>query len=126
MLEGEIDFLCLEENFQFLDLGQEVSCLEQSATCFFRQCCLEKGLGEIKHKSPGLKATTYSWALTRVTANHTIAYSKCSSQYEVAIIYSQFYSSLKSLFDAGSTYPLQNSSLDYLSLSPEILKVWQS
>jgi len=126
MLEGDIDFNCLDERFQFLDLGQEVSCLEKSATCFFRTCCLEKRLWEIRKSSPGLKSTTYSWALTTATANQTLAYSKCSSQYENGLIYSQLYSPLMSLFDAGSTYPFQNSSLDYLSLSPEIFKLWQS
>ena len=126
MLEGDLDFNCLEENFQFLDLGQEVSSLERSTTCFFRKCCLENRLMKIKERSPGLQATTYSWALTTATANQTLAYSKSSSQYENGLIYSQFYSPLKSIFDAGSTYPLQNSSLDYLSLSSEILKIWQS
>ena len=126
LLGGDIDFNSLEENFQFLDLGQEVTCLEKTATCFYRKCCLEKSLGEIKQKSPGLKTTSYSWALTTATANQIFAYSKCSSQYANGLIYSQFYSPLKSLFDAGSTYPLQNSSLDYLSLSPEILKIWQA
>ena len=126
MLEGEVDFKCLDENFQFLDLGQEVSCKEKGTTCFFRTCCLEKWAKEIKQNSPGLKATSYTWALTTATANQTLAFSKCSSQYQNGLIYSQLYSPLKSLFDAGSTYPFQNSSLDYLSLNSEILKIWQS
>ncbi|RPB00245.1 hypothetical protein L873DRAFT_839454 [Choiromyces venosus 120613-1] len=126
LLEGDLDFTCLDKNFQFLDLGQEVSCQEESATCFFRTCCLEKSLREIREKSPGLKAAIYSWALTTATGNQTLAYSKTSSQYENGLIYSQYYSPLKSLFDAGGTYPFQNSSLDYLSLSSEILKLWQS
>ena len=126
MLEGEVDFSCLDENFQFLDLGQEISCQDKSASCFFRTCCLENSLGKIKGRSTGLKATTYSWALTTATANQTLAYSKCSSQYQTGLIYSQYYSPLKSLFDAGGSYPFQNSSLDYLSLHSEIVKIWQS
>jgi len=125
-LDGEVDFNCLNENFQFLDLGQEVSSQDKSVSCFLRSCCLENSLRDIKLKSPGLKATTYSWALTTATANQTLVYSKCSTQYLNGLIYSQLYSPLKSIFDAGSTYPLQNSSLDYLSLCPEIFKLWQS
>ncbi|KAG0123165.1 hypothetical protein HOY82DRAFT_544328 [Tuber indicum] len=101
MVEGELDFTVLDKNFQFLDLGQEVSSEDENQTCFFRTCCLEKGLKQIREKSTGLKAATYSWALTTATANQTLAYSKCSSQYENGLVYSQYYAPLKSFFDAG-------------------------
>ena len=126
MLEGDVDFTLLDQNFQFLDLGQEVLCQDNGLSCFMRTCCLQQSLRQTQEDSPGLKASFYPWALTTATGNQTLAYSKSSYQYENGLIYSQYYSPLKCLFDAGGTYPFQNSSLDYLSLSCEILKIWQS
>ncbi|KAG0131096.1 hypothetical protein HOY82DRAFT_608603 [Tuber indicum] len=87
-LENDLDFNCLNQDFQFLDIGLEVLGYE-------------------------------------VTANQTFAYSRSSPQYHNGLIYSQYYSPLKSLFDTGRTYLLQNSSLDYLNLRPEVFQVWQ-
>ncbi|KAG0129755.1 hypothetical protein HOY82DRAFT_540592 [Tuber indicum] len=125
-LEGDLDFNSLDASFQFLDLGCEVLGGQEGLNCFYRKCCLEESLKQLREKSTGLKASTYSWALTTVTANQTFAYSRSSSQYQNGLIYSQYYSPLKSLFDAGGTYPLQNTSLDYLSLTPELFKLWQA
>ncbi|KAG0123310.1 hypothetical protein HOY82DRAFT_544266 [Tuber indicum] len=125
-LEGDLDFKSLDPSFQFLDLGLEVLGEHGGLNCFYRKCCLEESLKQLREKSTGLKASTYSWALTTLTANQTFAYSKSSTQYQNGLIYSQYYSPLKSLFDAGGTYPLQNTSLDYLSLPPELFKLWQA
>ena len=126
MLDGDLDFSFLDPSFQFLDLGQEILSQQEQTICFYKTCCLNQAVAEIKSHSSGLKPTNYTWALSAITANQTLAYSKVSLQYQSGLIYSQFYSPLKSLFDAAGTYPFQNQSLNYLSLSSEMLKVWQA
>ena len=126
MLDGDLDFKSLDSSFQFLDLGQEIFSEQEKSICFFKTCCLNQALAQIRAESSGLKATNYTWALTALTSNQTLAYSKVSQQYQSGLIYSQFYSPIKSLLDAAGTYPFQNQSLNYLSISSDILKMWQS
>ncbi|PUU72138.1 hypothetical protein B9Z19DRAFT_1069995 [Tuber borchii] len=126
MLDGDLNFNSLDSSFQFLDLGQEIISQQEKTICFFRTCCLNEGLAQISSDSSGLQSANYTWALTALTANQTLAYSKVSQQYQNGLIYSQFYSPLKCLFDAAGTYPFQNQSLNYLSISSEIMKLWQA
>ncbi|PUU82306.1 hypothetical protein B9Z19DRAFT_1061911 [Tuber borchii] len=126
MLDGDLNFNSLDSSFQFLDLGQEIISQQEKTICFFRTCCLNEGLAQISSDSSGLQPANYPWALTAFTANQTLAYSKVSPQYQNWLIYSQFYSPLKYLFYAAGTYPFQNQSLNYLSISSEIMKLWQA
>jgi len=126
LLDGELDFTCLDPDFKFLDLGQELLSQKRNTICFYKSCCLKQEGLHIRESSPGIKVSNYTWALNSLTANQTLEYSKSSSHYQSGLRYSQYYSPLKSLFDAAGTYPFENTSLDYLSLSPEIFKLWQS
>jgi len=126
ILNHDINSDFLDEEFQYLDLGQEIQSSERSRVLLYKRCCIDFGLQQLKQSSKGLKSTTYTWALSTLAANRTMQYSKSSILHQEGLIYSQSYSPLKSLFDAAGTYPFQNSSLEYLSLTPELIKAWQS
>ena len=125
-LSHDINCDFLETEFQYLDLGQEILSSERGRVLLYKRCCIDFGLQQLKKCSKGLKSTVYSWALSTLAANRTIEYSKSSILHQEGLVYSQSYSPLKSLFDAAGTYPFQNSSLEYLSLPPELIKAWQS
>jgi len=125
-INQDINSEYLDSEFQYLDLGQEIISSEKSRVLLFKRCCIDYGLQQLKKSSKGLKSTIYSWALSSLAANKTVEYSRTSKLHQEGYIYCQSYSPLKSLFDAAGTYPFQNSSLEYLSMTPELIKAWQS
>ena len=116
----------LDSEFQFLDIGQEICTLDKNRVLLYKRCCIDRSIDQLKNDSRGLKSTTYTWALNSLSANNTLEYSHISKFHEQGLRYSQRYTTLKCLFDAGGCYPLQNQGLEYLSLSPELIETWQS
>lgn len=126
LLSKDINIEELDTQYQYLDIGQEILSQQKNRVLLFKRCCIDNSIHQLKQELKGLKASTYTWALNGLSANKTVEYSKMSTTYQQGLIYSQSYSPLKSLFDAAGCYPLQNSSLEYLSLSPELLQSWQA
>ncbi|KAG0123463.1 hypothetical protein HOY82DRAFT_544235 [Tuber indicum] len=116
----------LDPSFQFLDLGQEIMSQEKESILLYKKCCIKSSIAKLKQRFSGLKMTTYTWALNSLSANRTIEYSKNSKLAKQGLHYSQSYSPIKCLFDAAGSFPFENSSLDYLSLSSELIKSWQA
>ena len=115
----------LDSEFQFLDIGQEICTLDKNRVLLYKRCWIDRSIHHLKNCSRGLKTTTYTWALNSLSANNTLEYSHISKFHSQGLRYSQRYTTLKYLFDAGGCYPLQNEGLDYLSLSPELVESWQ-
>jgi hypothetical protein len=126
VLSNDINIAKLDSSYQYLDIGQEIWSQEKNRVLLFKRCCTDNSIQHLKKEFKGLKTATYTWALNGLSANKTVEYSKVSASYQQGLIYSQSYSPLKCLFDAAGCYPLQNSSLDYLSLPPELIKSWQA
>jgi len=126
LLSKDINIGKLDTQYQYLDIGQEVWSQEKNRVLLFKRCCIDNSLQQLKTELKGLKTGTYTWALNCLSANKTVEYSKIFPTYQQGMIYSQSYSPLKSLFDAGGCYPFQNSSLEYLSLSPDLVQSWQA
>ncbi|PUU72223.1 hypothetical protein B9Z19DRAFT_1069935 [Tuber borchii] len=126
LLSNDINIGQLDSTYQYMDIGQEICSQEKNRVLLFKRCCTDNSIQQLRQDFKGLKTAAYTWALNGLSANKTVEYSKISTPYQQGLIYSQSYSPLKCLFDAAGCYPLQNSSLEYLSLTPELIKSWQA
>ena len=125
-LNSDLQLEKLDRDFCFLDLAQESIDRQPEQILLWQTCCLKTGLERIRSKCSGIRAGIYNWALTSIAANRTIQFSPHSEIYKAGFVYSQSYSPLKCLFEVAGHYPFQNSSLDFLSLSPEVIKSWKA
>ncbi|KAF8470656.1 hypothetical protein BDZ91DRAFT_546168 [Kalaharituber pfeilii] len=73
----------------------------------------------------GMKVNLYPWALLNDVGNMTWELGKRHLLRFTGLIYSQFYSSTKEIFDAAKTYPFDDQSLEGLAIDPSLYKEWQ-
>ena len=91
----------------------------------WKKCCLERIAEEFKMEVPksGMNINFYPWALTRDICNMTIEPGRRHPLRYAGLIYSQFYSSSKEIFDAGKVYPFDDTALEGLAVDQSLRKV---
>ncbi|RPA90397.1 hypothetical protein L873DRAFT_1848827 [Choiromyces venosus 120613-1] len=106
----------------------EPSGLEDEAfTLLWCKCCL--GAYEYTFSSIFLHESCqflyYEWALTREIANLNVIPGKQHRARAAGLVYSQFYTTTKEIFDAAKLYPFQNKALEGLTVDPKLNSTWQ-
>lgn len=125
-----IDANHLLPNATWIDLGKEVIPPKvegnPSQTYLWRECCLRKTLHafQLGIAKAGFQSQCYPWALTRDTCNMTFVAGKKHPFRTAGLMYSQFYSSTKEIFDAAKVFPFDNSSLEGLAVDPTLHQLW--
>lgn len=135
-IEDTLDFDHVQRDRFYVDLGKEVCAQtsvapiqrlqfgEEPQVYLWKRCCLETYMGWMYEGHPppkGGKAHQYftqnmlydAGSLTSITPRR-------SKHREGGLIYSQFYSSVKELYDATKTFPFANDAMEELALDPQI------
>ena len=126
----DTDYMDLKDCY--VDLGKEtcpsVHCLSRQAlprdsepqTLLWRHCCLKTYVQKMYGNRPNGNHVFYDVAMLRDTSNLSSTPSAKSSLRRDGLVYSQFYSSFKEIFDAGKTFPFANDGLEGLALDPGV------
>ena len=95
----------------------------------WRKCCLENLVQHARERSNvnqgGFRTTYYQFAQTAESADLTMTPNKSNLFFQGGLVYSQFYSSTKEIFDAAKTYPFDNPALEALAVDPHVTKATQ-
>jgi hypothetical protein len=122
----------------WIDIGKEVCARpsflwyqdagdQQAETYLWRPCCLETYWHWSLHGcSPKTKLrSVYQTALLRDAGGMTLLTSHGSPSWMQGLLYSQFYTSEKEIFDAAKTFPFRDGALESLALDAKIRASWQ-
>ena len=128
--KGAIDATYLLPQQTWIDIGKEVVASQTgvyATTFLWKQCCLVHTLKEFKLNCPksGFRENFYPWALTQDTCNMTFMPGKRHPLAFMGLVYSQFYSSTKEMFDVAKTYPFQDTSLEGLAIDAKLWQLWR-
>lgn len=134
------DISYLDPSYTWLDYGKEVvdsvcyllpeSNVDQNSevayTYLWRRCCLDfyakhAQMGQTKG---GTRTTIYCWGLTHDVANLTVTPTGSNPLRIAGLAYSQFYSSMKEIFDSAKVYPFDNDALEGLCVDPKLSATW--
>ena len=133
-----IDVDRLDPSQVWLDVGKEVCAPpsflwyqdagdQQAETYLWRPCCLEAYWQWSLHGSPAKPSlrSIYHTALLRDAVGMTVLTGRQSPSRRQGLVYSQFYTSEKEIFDAAKTFPFNDGALESLALDPKIRAGWQ-
>jgi hypothetical protein len=131
-LENKLDLTHVNISRMWLDIGKETCRSRSNGTgvdtdahvYLWKRCCLESYIKWMYDEKPPAKngdgQRYYSLNMLYDTSNLTSVSPKRSKQHQGGLIYSQFYSSTKEMYDANKTYPFQNDAMEELALDPSI------
>jgi len=125
-----IDDTYLVPNQTLIDIGKEVVASKHEnmypQTYLWKTCCLKKTLYEFHLGIPksGFVTQFYPWALTGTTCNMTFRAGKRHPFTKAGLMYSQFYSSTKEIFNAAKIFPFNSTSVEGLTVDPTLYKLW--
>jgi hypothetical protein len=125
-----VDERSLRLHKTWVDIGKEVvssnSELTDACTYLWRDCCLRKTLHAFQLGIPkaGFQAQFYPWALTEASSNMTFTPGKRHPLTLSGLVYSQFYASMKGIFEAAKVFPFDNANLEALAVDPNLHKLW--
>jgi len=93
----------------------------------WKKCCLDSYYNWCRNgeKLDPCQQTLYPTALLRDTVSMGVEPRANSQLRAGGLLYSQFYSSVKEVFAAGSQYPFTNTAIETLALDPQLRKTWQ-
>lgn len=99
---------------------------ERPMTLLWRMCCLRHKANQFRMKmqKPGNVETYHHWANCRDTGNLTIEPGRRHPLRKLGIVYSQFYSPMKEIFDAAKCFPFDNPGLEGLAVDPTLRNAW--
>ena len=95
----------------------------------WRKCCLKKLVERAQAHAEvekGFKVTHYYFAQTEEVGTMTMIPNKSNIFHRGGLVYSQYYSSIKEMFDAAKTYPFDNPALEALAVDPYLTKAIQA
>ncbi|KAI8931113.1 hypothetical protein NX059_012123 [Plenodomus lindquistii] len=128
----------------FVDIGKQVTS-EDSALPYdtipeaceaevylWKRCCLEAyantrigRLANGKRTKGSARLTTYPWATMRETMGQTLFAEPQGQESMDGLVYSQFYSLIKTPFDTSKAYVFHNEALENLALDPGYVRSLQ-
>lgn len=68
----------------------------------------------------GMQCTDFTWAQLADVSNLTIEPERCHPLLACGLVYSQFYSSTKEIFDSAKTYPFQDKIIEGLAIDKSL------
>ncbi|KAF8534656.1 hypothetical protein BDD12DRAFT_859300 [Trichophaea hybrida] len=123
-LKYTLDLQYLEKETTWIDFGKEVPIMGHSDhadkphTLLWRDCF-------IKMEKGGIQCVHYPWALTSESSNMTIVPTGRNTMSLAGLAYSQYYTSTKEIFDAGTIYPFMNDGIEAIAIDPRLTKAFQ-
>ena len=135
--EDVFDLTLVQLDRVYVDIGKEmcsqVSLLstqraqvgEEPQVYLPRRCCQEEYMRWMYDGRPPKMGDGQNYFYTNMlgdASSLTSVTPKRSKQREGGLIYSQFYASVKEIFDATKCFPFNNDGLEELALDPQILK----
>ncbi|KAG0637429.1 hypothetical protein HOY80DRAFT_1083951 [Tuber brumale] len=93
----------------------------------WRNCCLKRFRERFQEQFPneGFQFAVFNWGLTNDLANQSLIPGMRHSARLGGLVYSQFYGTVKEIFDAGKVYPFQNEGLEALAVDIRLQETWQ-
>jgi hypothetical protein len=95
----------------------------------WRDCCLRSYKARIrkviKMENNGIQCVHYPWALTSESSNMTIVPMGRNTMSLAGLAYSQYYTSTKEIFDAGTIYLFMNDGIEAIAIDPRLAKAFQ-
>jgi hypothetical protein len=135
-LDGILDLKHLSLDRFFVDIGKEIcppsssvsSTIENVAVepqvYSWRRCCLREYIRQLYDGQPpaigGAGQRYYAQNMLYEACSLTSETPRRSKLREAGLLYSQFYASVKELFDASKCKPFDNGGLEELALDPQI------
>ena len=136
--EQALDKNYLDPDQVWIDIGKEVCAppsllwyqdpgTQPAETYLWRPCCLETYWRWSQHGSTPRSTlrNVYHTALLHDVAGMTILSARQSPSSEQGLVYSQFYTSEKEIFDAAKSFPFRDGALESLALDPKVRASWQ-
>ena len=134
-LEDCLDLSFIETSRLYVDIGKEIcpqtsligdqeSHLDDEPQVYaWKRCCLEKYMkwmydDQAPKKGEGQRY--YTQNMLHDTGSLTSVTPKKSKHREGGLIYSQFYNSVKEIYDANKCFPFANDAMEELALDPHI------
>ena len=103
--------------------------LEKPHVHLWRRCCLESFVRNAQKRChiqrEGFLTSYYHWGHTKEAANMNLTPNQMNLFRRGGLIYSQFYTSNKKIFDAAKTFPFDNPALEVLAVDPYLTKATQ-
>jgi hypothetical protein len=135
ILDDCLDLSFVEMGRLYVDIGkdicpqtsligdQESHVDDEPQVYAWKRCCLEKYIkwmydGQAPKKAEGQRY--YTQNMLHDTVSFTSVTSKKSKHREGGLIYSQFYNSVKEIYDANKCFPFANDAMEELALDPHI------
>ncbi|KAI5779916.1 hypothetical protein DFH27DRAFT_365363 [Peziza echinospora] len=112
----------------WIDIGKEtVSIAEEPETYLWRTTCLEAKREAFKMDVPrsGMRGAMYNWAQLADVGNMTLEPGRKHPLLACGLVYSQFYSSTKEIFDAAKAYPFQDKIIEGLAIDASLQEEWK-
>ncbi|KAG0128155.1 hypothetical protein HOY82DRAFT_541495 [Tuber indicum] len=112
---------------QSLSSDYRPSGLERSEYCFmWRRCCLKSFISQFKRRYPNqsFRSQLFVWGLTSDIANLSMVPSRWHTTCCAGLAFSQYYCTIKEIFDAARVYPFQNENLEILAVDPRLSASW--
>lgn len=133
--ERDMDMTCIDKTKMWVDIGKEIcpygpadgNDMPNPHVYLYRTCDLKKVAATYRQKlfldgagqpSQGT-VNLYSTGCLRDASDMTILAPKRSSAFRHGLYYSQWYGSVKEVFDAGNIYPFAHKAMLELSLDPQ-------
>ena len=131
-----LDFVCKDQFY--VDLGKEICAQtslvqsqqqhvgDQAQVYLWKRCCLEQYIKWMYDNRPpskdGRGQQYFTQNMLYDAGSLTSVSPKRSKHRQGGLIYSQFYSSVKEIYDASKCFPFANEAMEELALDPEIQK----
>lgn len=134
-LEDCLDLEFVETDRLYVDIGKEIcpqtsligegerQLDEEPQVYAWKRCCLEKYMKWMYDDLPPTKGEGqryYTQNMLHDTGSLTSVTQKKSKHREGGLIYSQFYNSVKEIYDANKCFPFANDAMEELALDPHI------
>jgi hypothetical protein len=109
--------------------GLPVDSLEKPHVHLWRRCCLESFVRNAQKRCHiqrgGFQTNYYHWGHTKEAANMNLTPNQTNLFRKGGLVYSQFYTSNKEIFDSAKTFPFDNPALEALAVDPYLTKATQ-
>ena len=108
-------------------IGQRLRHTQEPQVYLWKRCCLDSYYHSLLYGEKAGKArrAVYTTAMLFQTACMTVLTSPASQNRTNGLVYSQFYSSTKEMFDCSKSYPFDAANLESIALDPDMFKAWQ-
>lgn len=115
-------------NSTWIDIGKEtISSSVEPETFLWRTSCLNAKKMAFTMDVPraGMQCTDFTWAQLADVSNLTIEPGRRHPLLACGLVYSQFYSSTKEIFDSAKTYPFQDKIIEGLAIDKSLQAEWK-